>query len=545
MEEWRAAGAAFLLIVALGVPGASAQPRERFTEALGELTSAVDGTDGDEGPRITAAIDAMAVSLSAWDEAVATVEARFARELQNASPDTQAQLHASLAVVYLDRGRLADARRELATSVRLNPKNPDVHALRSRVAAVAGTPDERVAAAAQAWQLTPSDLSLAAVLLAADPDGPGTDVRTAFAAVRGARNRLLQARAPGAPPFLALSLVDDAAASQPVLVPSLYARGYGLIQNGDYAQALVQLRLAASRDPLVADAALRVPAVLTGIAALRASDTDAARRLLADSVAASPTSSTLHRLLGSALRAAGQRPEAIEHLSTAVRLAAADDRAGIALADLHLDGRDADAAERVLLELVRVQPQSGRAHFRLGVLYQTQRREAEALRAFEAAAVSAPLAGAGRLQVTIGRLRENQLDAEGAEQAFRQALRINPNDAVAHRERGDVLRAGGRADASLAEFLTTLLIDPLDADAWTAIGQADAAAGRDAEALAPLERAIELNPRQREAHYARAQALLRLGRDADGRAALEAFRRLQAEAMELERRSYRGALARD
>ena len=86
--------------------------------------------------------------------------------------------------------------------------------------------------------------------------------------------------------------------------------------------------------------------------------------------------------------------------------------------------------------------------------------------------------------------------------------------------------------------MTALLIDPPEAAAWTAVGQAAAAAGRDADALGPLDRAIALNPRHPEAHYARGQALLGLGRDAEGREALDVFRRLQAEAMALERRAY-------
>ena len=93
--------------------------------------------------------------------------------------------------------------------------------------------------------------------------------------------------------------------------------------------------------------------------------------------------------------------------------------AHVEVIDLHAG--DAESAERVLLETTRAQRQSGRAHVRLGALYQGQRREAEALQAFEAAAAAGPLAAAGRLQVTIGRLRENQLDPAGADEAFRRA----------------------------------------------------------------------------------------------------------------------------
>ena len=49
-------------------PAAQASdPRGDFLNALGQFSLALDGTYGDEGQRLSRALDAMAAALSQWD----------------------------------------------------------------------------------------------------------------------------------------------------------------------------------------------------------------------------------------------------------------------------------------------------------------------------------------------------------------------------------------------------------------------------------------------------------------------------------------------
>jgi tetratricopeptide (TPR) repeat protein len=524
-----------LLCVCSGA--ASAQSRDRFVEALVELSTAVDGTYGDEGPRVVAAIDAMSASLAGWNQAVASAESRFAEEVRNAPPAARARMHASLGLVYLDSGRYADGIRELEASARIE-QNADVEVLRALTLARLGRSADAAGPAEAAWRVKRTDPVLAVLVLQTARDVEGEAAREALELLRAQRPRLLEARAPGAPPFALISLLDDAAAPRPVLAPAAYAPGYASIVKGEYAAAVEQFRAAAAADPLVAAPAQASDA----IAALRRDDADTAVRLMLEAVARAPASSETHRVLAAALQANGQAVRAVEHFERAVRLAPRDDRARLGLAGALEAAGDPARAEQALAEAVALDPRSGEAHLRLALLYQPQQLEADALKAFESAAASSPLAGAARLHVTIGRVQENQLDPDGAVAAFRRAVEIDPNDATARRELGEVLLSAGDLNGALAALLSALLIDPLDGGAWTGIAHLDAADGRHEDALAAVDRAIVLNPRLAEAHYARAQALLRLDRAAEAAAALERFRTLQAEAMEEQRRTYERTL---
>jgi hypothetical protein len=63
-------------------------------------------------------------------------------------------------------------------------------------------------------------------------------------------------------------------------VPPPYARGFSLLQRGQYDEGLVALRAAVAADPLVADAASRSEPMTQGSAALRQGQVARANRAL-------------------------------------------------------------------------------------------------------------------------------------------------------------------------------------------------------------------------------------------------------------------------
>lgn len=104
-------------------------------------------------------------------------------------------------------------------------------------------------------------------------------------------------------------------------------------------------------------------------------------------------------------------------------------------------------------------------------------------------------------------------DFAGAEQAFRRAIKLNPNNAQAHHWYGEVyLSAMGRFEESLRELKIAHELNPtagniLTGLAWTRIGMKDYE-----NAIADCDRAINIDPRDSSAHGYKSMALMKLGR---------------------------------
>ncbi len=183
----------------------------------------------------------------------------------------------------------------------------------------------------------------------------------------------------------------------------------------------------------------------------------------------------------------------------------------------------------------RASAESPLAHFMRARGDEAAGRIPEARRGYEAA-VAGTLAGRGLLHVGIGRLAQVEGDVAGAIAAFGRAVRLNPNDAVAHRELGGAFAADDRTDDAFAELVAALLIDPADVSVLAAIGQLFLDSGRHADAVAPLRRTLQLAPGRFETHYALATALTHLGRTADAARELERFERGRQQMVEQRRR---------
>ena len=101
----------FLVAVLAGVLPLPAEAQQSvFVQALSDLTSAIEGTYGDEGARVGPAIDRMSAALTEWDreiEAAATGLRTALREA--AASSTIFERRMALGRMYAERGRLSDA----------------------------------------------------------------------------------------------------------------------------------------------------------------------------------------------------------------------------------------------------------------------------------------------------------------------------------------------------------------------------------------------------------------------------------------------------
>jgi len=514
-----------------------AQGKEQFVQGLVDFLTAVEGTHGDEGPAVVAAIQSMADGLAQWDAAVARVESGLASEVGGAPPATAARMRGALATVYLDRGRRGDALAQLDMAASLDPSSADVHALRGLVLEQLNRPRDAADAYRRAWQADRSSPAHAYRFLrlssaSSDTADTGAALKVLLAAAADARQ--------STPPvtLATTSLLDDASVPNPEFALARYAGAFALIQEGKYGEAVSRLRAQAATDPLVSDAALKSNEVSQAIAAMKRSAGSEAIASLADAVRRHPASSEAHRILGIAYATASQTEKSLDELRTAVRLDAGNERARIALADVLVTSKDAAGARVFLSETTRVIPESGQVHWKLGRVHLQFGDEANAVRSFENAARLAPFAGAGLLQASIGRLDNNRLDFDAAAAAYARRIALTPNDSAAHLDLADVYRAQDKLDAAMAESLVAALIDPSSARSFATIGQIHAASGRDDDAVQALRRAVALDPAHLEAHYALSRALSRLNRVDEARQELEIFAQLQSKAMADERRLF-------
>lgn len=433
-----------LLVAALDSAPAAAQTKEAFVEALVDFVTALEGETGQEGPVAAAALDRMARALAAWDEAILRYEDRLAREAPGAPPAAAAAMHATMAVIYLDRGRIDAALRALDAAVRLGARDAGVHRLRG---------------------------------LAYEAIGRRKDAAEAYAAA----DRI----APAAPPFVTISLVDDGAATAPVFPLVLYAEGFSHLGAREYERAVEAWRAALRSDPLVARPAasdaegsearrLRGRALAAGgqhdaaiaelraairldphnerarlaladvlVEAGRAADAEAA---LLDTIEALPRSGGARWRLGRLYRTLQRDDEALSQFEAAAGeppfIGAAHLWAAIGY--LHHARFDLEAAARAYERRVALTPNDAAARRDLAELYLAQDRHADALREFTFALALAPrdpraLTGAGHASVALGR----DEDAIGA---FRRALGHDPSLAEALYALSRALLRTGRHD---------------------------------------------------------------------------------------------------
>ena len=499
--------ASFVCTAVVALPQVAAAQRAAFVQAFSELTAAVEGTYGDEGARIGPALDRMSRALETWDREIAAFES----EATTRAPGLSVDKHVALGRMYAERGRFADALRQLDAATSLAAQRADIQALRGLVLDAAGRTREAGEAFRSAWTLDRSD-PLAAYYFFRHPASRRGEAqsREAVDALAGGYRRIVKDGAGvKASPFARISLVQETADQAPLIPFAAYRQAYARIAGGDLEGAVADFRTAAASDPIVTDPAVRSSSVMRAVASLRQGRLTEARTAVEQSEALRD-SSEARRVLGLIAWVESDYDTSVRQLEAAIRINPRDERSRLALSRvLSSAGRDAEA-EAVLEETVRVLPDSARAHLWLASSYERMNQYAEARHAYEAAARDA-VTGLSQLYGSIGRLASAAADFPGASEALTRAVMANPNNPVTHSYLASALLQQDRVDEAFAEFVVALLIDPRHAAAHAGIGQIHLDAGRYADAVDALRLATELAPGNAEVQYALASALTRAG----------------------------------
>ena len=230
-----------------------------------------------------------------------------------------------------------------------------------------------------------------------------------------------------------------------------------------------------------------------------------------------PSDPTIQHDLGLACLEIGRLPEAIAAFQRAVssnpRYADAYFRLGIALEKLGDLGSAVVAYDRA----TELMPSLTEAWFRAGALVHTLGHRDEAIGCFRRAAASGPKTRFGRLGAARALLTEDR-DVE-AERVLREALVLDPDNALAHDLLGNLLSEFGRFEEAHACFTRAVAIAPLLAGSYYDLVRCRRVTMTDEGLLARMEATLA-TPGLEVAQ--RLRVLLALGKAADdlGRYAL-------------------------
>ena len=530
-----------LLLAALAVPSTAAAQRDGFLAAWVEFYQTVPGAYGDEGPRLAAQLEKMTTALAAWDREIRDAESQLQARLKGADVQTALQVHAVLASLYLDRSRFDDALREFEAAIGIDSTRAAFHRYKGLIYQATARPAEAADAFRSAWRLDPMDPQNAYRLIVyRSKSTTRQEVEQALAAFAVIEAELIRlARPRSTSPFRTTQAIDDNAGGALGFVPPAYARGFSLLQRGQYDEGLVALRAAVAADPLVADAAARSEPMAQGSAALRQGQVDTAIDRLEAAVARAADSSEAHRLLGTAYGISGDVTRSVRHLRDAVRLNPRDERAWTALARTLEDTGGRTDAVAALRAAIGALPDSGalRWHLRSVIRERIDESDLDLLAVADSLVL---FAGKGALLGQLAGMAQGHLDYERAVTLHELRAALTPNDAAAHEALGRAYVEQGREDTGYAELVTALLLDPLNPGTLTALGQLHLAGGRTPQAVAALQRALALDAGNSQALNALGNALIRAGRTEEGQQQLEESVRRQAQDVE-EQRSRRTA----
>lgn len=329
-----------------------------------------------------------------------------------------------------------------------------------------------------------------------------------------------------------------------MFAPPLYAAGFEAFAAGRLREALDRFRAAAAQDPLVTDAAALSSQLLAGVRALRERRGAEAIRQLEAAVAALPNSPLAHRVLGVVYRASNRLPEAIGQFEIAARLGDRSGRARVTLGGTLAEAGRLQDAERVLRETIAALPASGDARWALADVYDRLDRGKDAEAALEPATSLTVVAGKAQLYWRIAQLAHlYRRDYARVIDLTAQRAWLLLNEPHAHKDLGMAHYRAGHEDAALVELLMATLLGLEDGEMLGAMGQLHLAAERLDLAERALRRAVALAPDLPQPHYTLGMTLRRLDRAKEADEELATFKRLQAAALDKQRREFESALA--
>jgi superkiller protein 3 len=161
--------------------------------------------------------------------------------------------------------------------------------------------------------------------------------------------------------------------------------------------------------------------------------------------------------------------------------------------------RNNSQAETIWREILRVEPNNGKAYNNLGNALRRQGKLAEALAAHQKALQLNH--NDAEAYVGIGNVLNAQGKPEEALAYHKKALQLNPKLAIAYSNLGNALYDQKKLDEAVAAYQKAIELDPKFAGAYSNLGIALSDQKKLEEAVAAFQKTIELDPKYATAYY--------------------------------------------
>jgi tetratricopeptide (TPR) repeat protein len=261
-----------------------------------------------------------------------------------------------------------------------------------------------------------------------------------------------------------------------------------LIGQGKRDQAIALLRQLIHAEPRNASARLLLGSVL-----MEEGQRSESIAQLTEAVHLLPQSAEAHNALGEAYNTFGEPAAARPEFERAVKLDPRHAQARVNLAALLIEQGDAESAIPRLDEAVRLlgpKPDAAYPHYLRAKIYSLDRDPAKATSELQQAVELRPdLAEAWS---DLGEARRNLNDEKGALGAFRRAVALSPEDAIAQVRLGLQLLDTGAAHEAVEHLDSAVRLDPKNQSAWNALQRALRRDGQAERAEAAKRKLAEL-----------------------------------------------------
>ncbi len=261
-----------------------------------------------------------------------------------------------------------------------------------------------------------------------------------------------------------------------------------LVEQGKREQAVAILRDLVRTQPANPDARLLLGSVL-----MEAGRRDESIAQLREAVRLLPDSAEAHNALGEAYHAFGEIKAARPEFERAVELDPRHAQAQVNLGEVLLQQGEAQPAAPHLDQAIRLlgsKPDAAFPHYLRAKVYSEERDAAKAASELQqAVALRADFAEAWS---DLGEARKSLADDAGALTAFRRAVSLSPEDAVAQYRLGAQLLESGAAHEAVAHLETAVRLDAKNQPALNALQRALRQDGQPERAAAVKEKLTEL-----------------------------------------------------
>ena len=129
--------------------------------------------------------------------------------------------------------------------------------------------------------------------------------------------------------------------------------------------------------------------------------------------------------------------------------------------------------------------------------------------------------------VNLGNTCYHKREYGQAIEYYTEAIRLDPNDAIAHRSRGVAYTETGDYDRAIADYSEAIRLDPEYADAYHNRGVAYRKIGDYDRAIADYSEAIRLDPKDATAYHNRGRAHFEKGHRAKAESDFAEAKRLE------------------